>query len=325
MPRGAFRAGGRLKRFLTYGERNSRMNESLDSRQLHAFVFLARTGSHTETAKQLYVTHSAISHSIRNLEEQVGCRLFHKLGKKVVLTEAGETLRLHAERVLLEMQQACMALADLNQWGSRRLRLAVEAIFPPDFLASVLLKFRHEFPRTAIQVETCQPGQAAILLENRAVDVILAAKPPANENLEFHPLLSDRFHWVVFAGHPLAATSKVSRAELAEQPCILLQGCGHERKALETQLFQRDIGLNVAAEVDNLETVKSLLKQTPLMSLLPGWVVAPELKNRGFVSLSIGRKPIEQSWGLVHARARPLNHAESMLWKFCRQQVASLA
>ena len=55
------------------------MNESLDSRQLHAFVFLARTGSHTETAKQLYVTHSAISHSIRNLEEQVGCRLFHKL------------------------------------------------------------------------------------------------------------------------------------------------------------------------------------------------------------------------------------------------------
>jgi DNA-binding transcriptional LysR family regulator len=301
------------------------MNESLDSRQLHAFVFLARTGSHTETAKQLYVTHSAISHSIRNLEEQVGCRLFHKLGKKVMLTEAGEALRLYAERALSEMQQARIALADLNQWGSRRLRLAVEAIFPPDFLTAVLLKFRHEFPRAAIQVETCPPGQAASLLENRAMDLILAAKPPANENIEFRPLLSDRFHCLVNADHPLAAAAKISRAEFAAQPCILLRGCGHERKALETQLLQRDIALNVAAEVDNLETVKSFVKQTPLVSLLPGWVIAPELKSRSLVSLSFSRKPIEQSWGLLHARARPLNHAESMLWKFCGQQLVSLA
>lgn len=301
------------------------MNESLDTRQLKAFFILAKTGSHTLSAKELCVTHSAVSHSIRNLEDQVACRLFHKLGKKVMLTEAGEALLPHAERVLSEMKQARLTLADLNRWGSRRLRLAVEAIFPSDFLTSVMLNFHREFPRTVIQVVTCTSVQAVVLLENRAVDLVIAAKPPANESLEFRPLLADRFHLVVNAGHPLAAKSKVSRAELAEQSCILLRGCGHEREVLEFLLSQRNIVPNIAAEVENLETVKSFVKQTQLLSLLPGWVIATELKSRSFVSLSLGRKPIEQSWGLIHSHARSLNHAESTLWKFCSQQAANLA
>jgi len=301
------------------------MNESLDSRQLKAFVALAKTGSHTLSAKELCLTHSAVSHSIRNLEEQVACRLFHKLGKKVTLTEAGEALLIHAERALSEMHQARTTLADLNRWGSRRLRLAVEAIFPPAFLTPVLLNFHRQFPRTVIQVETCPSVQTAYALENRAVDLVLAAKPPSNEGVEFLPLLSDRFYLVVNAGHPLAEKKNVSHGELAEQSCILLRGCGHERKALELLLSQLDIVLNIAAEVENLETVKNFVKHTQLLSLLPGWVIAPELKNRWFVPLRMGRKPIEQSWGLIHSRARPLNHAESMLWKLCGQQVSNLA
>lgn len=306
-------------------ECDSPMNDPLDSRQLKALTVLAKNGSVTQTARELCVTHSAISHSLRNLEGQVGCRLFCRLGKKVTLTEAGEALRHYAERALAEMQQARVALTDLNQWGSRRLRLAVEAIFPSPFLAQVLLDFHRAFPLSVIQLETCLPGQAASLVASQAVDLVLAAKPPADESWEFHPLLADVIHLVVNAGHALAGKSQVSRAEVAAQSCILFRGCGHERQGLEALLGLRDISLNIAGEVENLDTVKKLVQQTQLMSLLPGWVIAPELRDRGLVSLRFGRKPIEQSWGLLHARARPLNHAESMLWKFCGQQMACLA
>lgn len=73
------------------------MNDSLDSRQLNAFVLPANTGSFAKTVKPLCVTHSAISHCLRNLKAQVGCRLLSKLGKTVMLTEAGETLFHHAD------------------------------------------------------------------------------------------------------------------------------------------------------------------------------------------------------------------------------------
>src|SRR5437899_8700706 len=99
------------------------MNQPLDSRQLRAFVTLARTGSFTLAAKQLFLSQSAVSHSMKALEQEVGCRLLDRMGKKVLLTQAGETLLHHAEKILAEMGTARSALEQLGKWGKGRLRI----------------------------------------------------------------------------------------------------------------------------------------------------------------------------------------------------------
>src|SRR5215469_6734768 len=78
------------------------MNAPLDSRQLRAFASLAQTGSFTRTARQLHLSQSAISHSIKALEDEVRCRLLDRVGKTVTLTLAGEQLLGHAQRILTE-------------------------------------------------------------------------------------------------------------------------------------------------------------------------------------------------------------------------------
>ena len=65
------------------------MKTPLDSRQLRAFCVLARTGSFNDTARELHLTQSGISHSMKAIEGDVGCRLLDRLGKKVLLTQAG--------------------------------------------------------------------------------------------------------------------------------------------------------------------------------------------------------------------------------------------
>src|SRR5256885_15362180 len=82
------------------------MNQPLDSRQLRAFATLARTGSFTLAAKELYLSQSAVSHSMKALEQNVGCRLLDRLGKKVLLTQAGEQLLHHTQKILSEMREA---------------------------------------------------------------------------------------------------------------------------------------------------------------------------------------------------------------------------
>ncbi|MBU6401649.1 MAG: LysR family transcriptional regulator, partial [Verrucomicrobia bacterium] len=72
------------------------MSLPLDSRQLRAFATLARTGSFTRAARELYLSQSAVSHYLKALEQDVGCLLFDRVGKKVLLTQAGEQLLLHA-------------------------------------------------------------------------------------------------------------------------------------------------------------------------------------------------------------------------------------
>src|SRR3954454_23738781 len=99
------------------------IRETLDSRQLRAFAALARTGSFTEAARELHLTQSAVSHAIRALEEDVGCRLLDRIGKKATLTQSGEQLLQHAEKILAEMALARDDLKNLSRWGGGRLRI----------------------------------------------------------------------------------------------------------------------------------------------------------------------------------------------------------
>ncbi|MBU6409935.1 MAG: LysR family transcriptional regulator substrate-binding protein, partial [Verrucomicrobia bacterium] len=98
----------------------------------------------------------------------------------------------------------------------------------------------------------------------------------------------------------------------------------HGRAQLNEFLARQDIALNVAGEIERLDAVKTMVMQLPVAGFLPAWVVGAEIKQRALVALPAGHKPFEQTWGLIHSAARPLNHAESTFLKFCRQQVSEL-
>jgi len=90
------------------------MNVHFDLRQLRAFCALARTGSFTHAARELHLTQSAVSHSIKALERETGCRLLDRLGKKAILTQAGEQLLQHAEKICEEIDRAGESLSSLG-------------------------------------------------------------------------------------------------------------------------------------------------------------------------------------------------------------------
>jgi urea transport system substrate-binding protein len=297
------------------------MNETLDSRQLKAFTVLAKTESQTETARQLCLTPSAISHAMRELEEDVGCRLFAKMGKTIVLTEAGEALLYHARRALDELDQSRRTLTYLNKWGTRRLRVAADAMFLAEFLAPVLLNFHKEFPNVLLQVESYDVEESIRRLENNHVDVILTEKPAPNEAVEFFPLLADRFHLIVKSGHPLAVKPDSLRDEFGKYPCFLLKDSGQRRKQVEDFMARQKINLNILGEIESLGIIKELVKRTLAVGFLPGWSIAGELEDRSVVALPYGRGVFERTWGFVYSRSRPLNLTESTLLKLCRKRV----
>jgi DNA-binding transcriptional LysR family regulator len=92
----------------------------LDSRKLLAFATLARCGSFTQTARELFLTQSAVSHAIKSLEGELECRLFDRLGRKARLTLAGQHLLEYADRILNEMQHARSDLKAMDTRGDSR-------------------------------------------------------------------------------------------------------------------------------------------------------------------------------------------------------------
>lgn len=91
------------------------MTPILDSRKLLAFITLARVGSFTLAAQELSLTQSAISHAIKSLEQDLDCRLFDRLGRRVTLTHPGQHLLDHAHKIIAEMQSARADLASMGK------------------------------------------------------------------------------------------------------------------------------------------------------------------------------------------------------------------
>src|SRR5882724_11200680 len=128
------------------------MSQPLDSRQLRAFATLARTGSFTLAAKELHLSQSAVSHSMKALEEDVGCRLFDRVGKKVLLTQAGEQFLHHVEKILNEMEITRAALAQLGKWGRGRLRIGASTTACSYILPPVLREFKKKYPQYLLSI-----------------------------------------------------------------------------------------------------------------------------------------------------------------------------
>src|SRR5580704_8105252 len=104
-------------------EKYSFVKETVDSRQMNAFVALARCGSFTLAAKELFLTQSAVSHAIKALEDDLGCRLVDRLGRRVKLTRKGEQFLAHAEGILRQMKSARGEIETLSKWDCHRLRV----------------------------------------------------------------------------------------------------------------------------------------------------------------------------------------------------------
>jgi DNA-binding transcriptional LysR family regulator len=293
------------------------MNTPLDSRQVRAFSVLARTGSFTQTARELHLTQSGVSHSMKALERDVGCRLFDKLGKKVVLTQAGEQLLQHATKILQEMENAREALAHLGRWGRGRLRLGASTTACQHILPSVLREFKGSFPEHTITIEPGDSrGLVASLLRQR-LDLALALEVENEPQLEFHPLFTDELHFIVGASHAWAQAQRVDRAEIARQNYILYDKASITFQLIEQYFRQEEVTLNTVIELGSMEAIKELVKLEIGASIVSPWIARKEIEEGSIVALPLGRRRLRRRWGILHWRGKRLSLAEETFMGLC--------
>lgn len=293
------------------------MNELLDSRQLRAFRVLARTGSFTQTARELHITQSGISHSMKALEVEIGCRLLDRLGKKVVLTQAGEQLLQHAEKILAEMQTARETLTRLGKWGRGRLRLGASTTACQHLIPPVLREFKESFPDHAISLEPGDTPQLVALLLRQRIDLALTLETEREPQLEFHPLFTDELRFVVSALHPWAQAQRVERSEIPRQSYILYNKQSITFRLIEDYFRSEDVVLNTIIEAGSMEATKELVKLGLGVSVLAPWIAKKEIAEGSLVSLPLGRKKLQRRWGILHWRGRRLTLAEETFIGLC--------
>jgi DNA-binding transcriptional LysR family regulator len=300
------------------------MNQPLDTRQLRAFSLLARTGSFTLAAKELYLSQSAVSHSMKALEQDVGCRLLDRMGKKVMLTQAGEHLLVHAEKILQEMTAARSALEQLGKWGRGRLRIGASTTACQYLLPTVLREFKESFARCLISIEPGDSPQAIEALRSHRIDLALTLVPRNEEQLDFHPLFSDELAFLVSPMHPWARQGHVIRAGIPRENYILYNKRSYTFRMVEEYFREEDMVLNTVIELGSMEATKELVKLGLGVSIVAPWIARKELQDASLVALPLGKRKLRRSWGISHWKGRRLSLAEETFVSLCREAAESM-
>jgi DNA-binding transcriptional LysR family regulator len=288
-----------------------------DSRQLNAFISLARTGSFTKTARELFLTHSAISHSMRTLETDAGCRLLTRTAKRVVLTEAGEALLHHVVPAMAQLQNAREALKKLNQWGGRRLRVGTYAALSRQLLPALLVAAHQQNPRLQFTVQIVHPAETFECLEKGTLDMVLGERLAHSSEIDFTLLLDSRFQILVPPSHRWATLGRVPREELAREPCLLPDRLNPTRKLIEDYFAEEKMVLNGIAEIESFDVIKELVKLGLGIGILPSWAAQKEVSEGALVPFSPGRRHLTQSLGILRWRSRVISTVDTNFINTC--------
>ncbi len=300
------------------------MTHPIDSRQLRAFAALSRTGSFTLAAKEMFLSQSAVSHSMKALETDVGCRLFDRVGKKVLLTQAGEALLHHTEKILQEMAAARAGLEQLGKWGVGRLRIGASPTACQYILPAVLREFKESFPKCRIAIEPGDTLEAIESVRENRIDLAITLEPRNEDQFEFHPLFIDELTFIVGAMHPWARDGHVVRSDIPKQSYVLYNKKSYTFRMVRDYFNQEDMVLNTVIELGSMEAIKELVKLGLGVSILSPWIAQKELLEKSLVALPLGRRKLKRNWGVIHWRGRRLSLAEETFLGLCKAATADL-
>lgn len=294
------------------------MTQPLDTRQIRAFATLARRGSFTMAARELHLSQSAVSHSMKALETDLGCRLFDRMSKKVLLTQAGEQLLQHADKILLEMSAARESIQQLNKWGHGRLRVGASTTACQYILPEVLNEFKKSYPQAMIHVEPGDTREALELLRTSQIDLAISLEPKRDDDFDFVPLFTDEMYFVMAPSHPWAQAGRVVREEISRQHYVLYNKNSFTFELVEEYFRGEDMVLNMVMEFGSMEAIKELVKLGLGVSILAPWIARKELEVGELVSLPLGKRKLKRAWGILHWRGRRLTMAEETFINLCR-------
>lgn len=247
----------------------------MELRHLRYFVTLADCLSFTRAAERVHVTQSTLSHQIRQLEDEVGQPLFDRIGKRVVLTEAGESFLGYASKALREVDDGLSHLMRAGDELTGEVRIGATGTFNISFVPDCLAMFLQRNPTVKVTVEELAADAIGQGLIDASLDVGIAYQPADPTQLWFEPLYTEEMVLVVASGHPLAQRKRVRMVELHRQHLVMLPRDFATRTLLEECFRASGAEPVVAAEMNAIAPMIGLVARTQLATIVSTHAVTP--------------------------------------------------
>jgi DNA-binding transcriptional LysR family regulator len=246
--------------------------------QLEAFVEVARRGSVSRAAEDLYATQPTVTARLKGLEQELDAKLFVRSQRGMRLSDAGRAFLPYAERTLDTVSSGRRLLSELARGETGQLALGAAPAVSTYVLPRILTRFRRTHPKVALAVRTGHSEEVLELVLREQVQIGLG-RALRHPQVEAIPLYEDELVLVVDPTHAFAEEAEIGPDELLELQLILFDRTSSYRRL--TSEFFDGVGAvpRSVMELDNIDAAKKMVEQGLGVALLPHTAVAAELES----------------------------------------------
>ena len=288
---------------------------NFELRHLRTLVALRDAGSLVEAAERVYLTQSALSHQLKELETRIGCTLFIRKTRPVRFTPSGQRLLELADEVLPQVREASMDLARHAEGVSGRLYLAIECHSCFEWLLPAINAFREDWPDVELDISSGFHFDPLPALARGDLDLVITADPIQDDTLAYEPLFGYEAQLVLAVQHRLVARDWIEPADLADETLIVYP-VDRSRMDVFTS-FLDPVGIAPAGtRTAELTTMMvQLVASGRGVACLPNWALH-EYTERGYVvARSLGEEGV---WPNLYAAVRQDERSVPFVASFVR-------
>jgi LysR family transcriptional regulator, regulator for metE and metH len=268
----------------------------LEIRHLRLVSEVAALGSVTRAAERLHLTQSAISHQLRDIESRLGTPLFHRMGKRMVVTHAGERVLRSAGSILDDLRRAEEDIRQIAKEGSGVLRICTQCNTGYHWLPPVLKTFNARHPRVDVHVVAeATPRPVEALLEGK-LDLAVLTQDSADKRLSVQPVFRDELVVVVSPEHRLASRRQVPVTELASEHLVIYSSSRHDSYAFRRVLDPAGVEPARVSHLMLTEAILEMVKANLGVTIIAKWSVLPAIQSGAVRAISLGPKGVYRQW-----------------------------
>lgn len=281
----------------------------LDLYKLQIFMVVAQEGSFSAAAERLYITQSAVSQHMKDLETRLGRLLFQRGWRGVTLTPHGEILLGYARDIFALIDEAENALIDVERILEGRLSIGATPGIAIYLAPEWVQRFRVRYPQLTVSLKTGVTAQvvADVLDQQISLGFIEGELKDMSTRLKVIPLQEVEQMVIVGFKHPWWDQAAVDLDSLDGQPMIVRPPNSQSRIWLDQAFSQHQITPVINAEFDNLESIKRAVMSGSCLTILPHYVVENEVEQGLLHLVALTDQPLKRVLKLIAARDLPFS------------------
>lgn len=292
----------------------------MDIRGLEVFLSVATHLNYTRAGEEVNLSQPSVSVRIRQLEDELGLRLFEQLGKKVALTEAGLLLVPHARRVIAAVEDAKDAIGDLQGLERGSLRIGASTTPGMYLVPQTIAQFKKQYPKITVQLLVKDTRQIEDGIIRNEFDFGFVGGHLVGDEVDVQPWITDELKLIVPVGHRFARKRTVNPQDLSNEKFILREQGSATRAVVTSHLLKLRIDPETVMEIENPESVKKAVQSGLGIAFISAFAAETELKAGTLVAVNIRNLGMRRELKIVYRKDKHLSRAAQAFIEIARNK-----